>query len=1373
MGVISFPLEYALWATNAIDLTEFVPKLFREHFDNIGQMQTGLARGKGSWTVQSIRTMHLGVIKDLNDKRIKDFGIEVRPRVNAENFCILSSGSVYYVPQVDQTAFYVKVLRDSYDPVAGLIKSNSEIPEIRDQPLLTDWVNDAFSYTDTSGKTSSIELRGAIALDDVTINRWLRQRLDKYSEEGLENLGSMGHAICTQFNLYDQTPMPSQFYMYKNYKSMLNWLRHSDVGEMPYAQAVDIAYSATESAEDLTETSRKVLREFVRLSSLVADNLMAGRNAYISRARDLFFFYVWGKYVNKRETFSDAAEVNRLANAPVEVKNTFEIPNSPGFEKVLPHQAEAISQFDSPNPPMYVSLEVSAGGGKTTMIFANMMMLKAKGKIKVAMVVCPGNLVKEWTSEVNRMCRGQVNVIPITTNIVKKMRDHMGYDKAGFLAYLKAAPVNTIFVVSLNFLRGTTDHFTGERFNSEMQYGEHKIKFYPNVQLLRQLNPDYIAIDESHKVKNRNSDLSKAFSGLSPVAKYRLIASGTMTPNDPTDIVAQSAILNPAILGNISSFTKNFGIERNGKFAELAPGAGRVLSDIRKPYMSRIYKTRPDWSFLLPNINTEIVPCAMTENQTRYYNFMMSEAMKALRDDPEIQKIRENADDKQLARLEKLLDTKLNIVETFVNAPDENTVFMNKKDYNLKEEDKVSCKVRKIDEILNEHFNVLKDENKVIIFGINKVVSRHIFRHTRFRNVAIHYAVKDSLSGVSGGDALLKFRNDPKIKILIADATSMREGLNLQTASRVIYVQTEWSPGAQEQAISRAMRPDVPNKYKRENIYIQKLAAVGTYEVAKVAKLINKEVVNKDLASVDDPEWHKYVKNTPIPNLEPIRMNLKLIEEIKDFTHPDVIQSRKCYESIIVWEQNEFTRSRNKLVMDTARRLSISPAEVNLRRDALLPVDGASRLPASKSIFVPIENGAVPVDNRRLNLIPIAVLKKDDDDAGNTNEEDDDSDAENDDNADLEDNTTYSEGDTVQTEYGFGKIVRIMDKQVRVSIPGFNNGDPITINKQVVFMPSKPSPDDTNLSQTEWQANYDKLHKDIKKAGDKGVLFTNGYTNPVLPATAPAAPVKPVKEADHPAAIVKPIKPIKPAPVDDDEDETPVVAPKDKLPPSSKAKLDVVPIVANGMPTLLAYTDEKGFDKLQQDHGNWYKVAPFYAAHVQTLNGAKRLAKAIQDAGFTIVEPPAGANGRRPPNQLARMLGLAKKLTGGATDNKLLVRSSASSVAAGMTNFYAINHTKTRDPNSIRVYPLIYNDELFLCVPIGNQPAQANKMRALPKIVGVGKFDKYSKMAVQTFATPKKAAQALTNIAKKEKLGNLNEAQEYLTHPSFNKLCGY
>lgn len=126
------------------------------------------------------------------------------------------------------------------------------------------------------------------------------------------------------------------------------------------------------------------------------------------------------------------------------------------------------------------------------------------------------------------------------------------------------------------------------------------------------------------------------------------------------------------------------------------------------------------------------------------------------------------------------------------------------------------------------------------------------------------------------------FRNNPDVEILVANEQAITEGYNLQMASRIIRVDTPWSPGDYEQSTARIFRPDPaaakiedgkPGDMAREVIYIDWIMTGGTMEVGKVARLMWKSVANVRFNEKGNPRY------TPLNEyvLEPITMGLEFL----------------------------------------------------------------------------------------------------------------------------------------------------------------------------------------------------------------------------------------------------------------------------------------------------------------------------------------------------------------------------------------------------------------------------------------------------------------------------------------------------------------
>jgi hypothetical protein len=165
----------------------------------------------------------------------------------------------------------------------------------------------------------------------------------------------------------------------------------------------------------------------------------------------------------------------------------------------------------------------------------------------------------------------------------------------------------------------------------------------------------------------------------------------------------------------------------------------------------------------------------------------------------------ESADDNAVDDLEQDLKAYLQRIEMFLAAPgyDELSVA-------LSEEDKVSPKGKMVAHLTREHIKK-KVPGKILIF-------------TSYRNsaTAVYEALPPDLKRAfilyEAGDKYkhrARFESDPSIIGMIGVESSLNTGVNAQFCSRLIRIESVYSPGALEQGESRVNRPMLKGKDPR------------------------------------------------------------------------------------------------------------------------------------------------------------------------------------------------------------------------------------------------------------------------------------------------------------------------------------------------------------------------------------------------------------------------------------------------------------------------------------------------------------------------------------------------------------------------------
>ncbi|HWY34863.1 MAG TPA: hypothetical protein VNX68_09465, partial [Nitrosopumilaceae archaeon] len=582
----------------------------------------------------------------------------------------------------------------------------------------------------------------------------------------------------------------------------------------------------------------------------------------------------------------------------------------------------------------------------------------------------------------------------------------------------------------------------------------------------------------------------------------------------------------------------------------------------------------------------------------------------------------------------------------------------------------------------------------------------------------------------------------------------------------------------------------------RKQITVNWLICDETFEIGKAARLISKMVSIFKVGEAENPKWIQFTRNTAIPDLELIRLNLDTLQLYTTPNHPEVIDYYDSYETINNWEVLQFAETQKHYRELFGKKLGKRPEDIDLRRDARIPMDGKSTtLPGSKSIFVPLAVGANPVDKRGLNLKALAVLAKDEGDEEDEGEEQDENDNDTDEgeadeeNADVEDVVTFNDGDLVQTEFGFGYIRAAYEGGkwatkvgVRVVIPGFNLRNnqpyPITFSRLSVFKPVPPSDDESSAEYRAWLRNVNILKNDMKKAGKKGITFVSGYIEPSttrvpLDEEEKLSTIRPPKQLPpHPAAKPQPkIKVIRDEePEEEEQEESRVKQPHkiiEHIPRTPKQRDKAAPMfdfdmaIINGIPALTVYTNEEG-EHLEalHDHGTWYPVQKFMNAHVQTYQGAQNLVNKIKEVF------PATSE-----NLLASIMAIAKKIRG-QTTNDLRVRRQAVQFN-DIKNFMKVNHIKTTSQQVIKLYPYLLNDEMFVAADINIQPKQTSKLRGL-NIRGVSRFQIADPMAWhfgKDVSTLKRYLKKLRDAG--IKINGYEDTMAKLDDPFYHKLSGY
>ncbi|HMQ47004.1 MAG TPA: DEAD/DEAH box helicase [Saprospiraceae bacterium] len=296
-----------------------------------------------------------------------------------------------------------------------------------------------------------------------------------------------------------------------------------------------------------------------------------------------------------------------------------------------------------------------------------------------------------------------------------------------------------------------------------------------DIDLLNKLEYEYIVLDESQQIKNKDSQLFRAVNELN--ARHKISLSGTPIENSLSDLWAQMQFINPDLLGSFNFFKRHFITPIEKRQDDLKKAE---LRKIVQPYLLR--RTKEEVARDLPELTTKLFYSEMTPEQKRLYESEKSAARNYLL---------ENflADNAQY-RLQVLQS--LTKLRQLANHPK-----LAKTQY-----EKSSGKFQDI----VEHWNVIHKGGHKVLFFSSFVKHLELYRqHFHEENTSFSWLTGD-MTGKAREKAIRQFQEQSDIQAFLISIKSGGAGLNLTAANYVFILDPWWNPTTERQAIARAHR---------------------------------------------------------------------------------------------------------------------------------------------------------------------------------------------------------------------------------------------------------------------------------------------------------------------------------------------------------------------------------------------------------------------------------------------------------------------------------------------------------------------------------------------------------------------------------------
>jgi len=324
--------------------------------------------------------------------------------------------------------------------------------------------------------------------------------------------------------------------------------------------------------------------------------------------------------------------------------------------------------------------------------------------------------------------------------------------------------------------------------------------------LLKDVEFEYVILDEAQAVKNANTAGSKAARLLR--AKHRLALSGTPIENHLGELWSLFDFLNPGMLGTSSSFA------RHGVAAARRDAAAlEVLSRGVRPFILR--RTKAQVAPELPPRSELTIRCELQGTQRELYDELRAHYRAALLN----RILRDGMQKSKMQILEALLRLRQAACHPGLVDPR-----------------RASDPSAKFDALVPHLAEVREEGHKCLVFSQFTSLLALLRKRLDADNVVYEY-----LDGKTRDreERVKRFQKDPACGVFLISLKAGGLGLNLTAAEYVFLLDPWWNPAVEAQAIDRAHRIG-----QTRHVFAYRLLAADTVE----DKIVELQQTKRELA---------------------------------------------------------------------------------------------------------------------------------------------------------------------------------------------------------------------------------------------------------------------------------------------------------------------------------------------------------------------------------------------------------------------------------------------------------------------------------------------------------------------------------------------
>lgn len=350
------------------------------------------------------------------------------------------------------------------------------------------------------------------------------------------------------------------------------------------------------------------------------------------------------------------------------------------------------------------------------------------------------------------------------------------------------------------------------------------------TELLQAVHWHTIVADEAQALKNPIAKRTKAACALK--GDFKMITTGTPIENDLTELWSLFRFINPGLLGNLKTFTKEFSqpIENVKEDKLAAHKASQSLKSLIQPFILRRMKNQVLTE--LPSRTNINIPVSMSTKERAFYEALRLNAIDNISQSSQ----QANAGEQRIRMLAELVKLRQACCHPKLI---------------LAESDIPSAKLEALDELLQE---LKLNKHKTLIFsqfvGHLQLIKQHI------ESKAYSYQYLDGSTPQKERQKRVNAFQNGEGDIFLISLKAGGSGLNLTAADHVIHMDPWWNPAVEEQASDRAhrmgqIRPVTIYRLIAQNTIEEKIVALHQHKRDLADKLLEGNEVASKL-SVDD-----------------------------------------------------------------------------------------------------------------------------------------------------------------------------------------------------------------------------------------------------------------------------------------------------------------------------------------------------------------------------------------------------------------------------------------------------------------------------------------------------------------------------------------